>query len=307
MLEAAIEAVHLGRKFDNVWGLRDASFLAKNHELTVLVGPNGAGKTTTIRILTTVLKPSKGHARVLGMDVLKDYEKIRRRIAYLPQDYSVPWDVTPEEYITWNLVIRGWSLYDAKDKAREWLNLFEISNIKDKPCRTLSGGERRRVAVAAALATNADVIFLDEPTAGLDPEIKQVVWRSIREIVSSGASILLTTHDMREAQILADKVVLINNGVTVIEGEPKELINSLPYKYKIVIGKSKFINLDDLGSFIDLGDRVILYTKTRREAINLVEEIDPNVKIHSMGYVELEDAYLYLITKGENFGSSNEN
>ena len=301
MGDITIEAKDLGKKFNGVWGVKSANFTAKEKELTVLAGPNGAGKTTTVRILTTFYKPTKGKAEVLGMDVVKEYREIRKRIAYLPQDYNVPWEVTPEEYITWTLVIRGYGISQAKKEAKEWIELLGIKEIKDKPSRQLSGGEQRRVAVAATLATGAEVIFLDEPTVGLDPEIKQVVWKVIRDIVVSGASILLTTHDMREAQVLADKVVLMNEGITIVEDEPMKLIRSLPYQHKIIIEKTESLNFDELGPHIDLGDRVILYTKTRSEAVDMIKEINPCTKIFSMSYVELEDAYLYLISRGDHF------
>jgi len=302
MSENAIETFNLGRRYGEIWGLKSANFTVRRGELVVLVGPNGAGKTTTVKILTTILKPSKGRANILGMDIIKHYKRIRRRIAYLPQDYYTPSDITPKEFITWNLVARGWSLSSAKVQARKWLELLQIWDIKDKPCRTLSGGQRRRVAVAVTLSSEADIIFLDEPTTGLDPEIKQVVWRVIREAVSNGSSILLTTHDMREAEILADRVVLINNGITVVEDEPKRILNLIPFKYKVIVKNSKEMKEIDFPS-INLGDRLIIYAKDDEDIHQIIDNINLERSSYSIEKTGLEDAYLYII-KGDFYGSN---
>lgn len=295
----AIECVGLGKKFERVWGIKDVTFRAKKGELTVLVGPNGAGKTTTVRILTTFYKPTKGRAYVLGFDVMKEFREIRRRIAYLPQGYSPPFDVTPKEYILWGLVSRGLSISDARRICREWIETLELDSFKDRTHRKLSGGERRRSAVALVLASGAELIFMDEPTVGLDPEIRQVVWRAIRNAVRRGVSILLTTHDMREAQILADKVVMIEKGKIICEGTPMEIISSLPYSYKVVMEK-KMRFLNDSSPYIDLGDRIVVYFKARREAIDLINDLNSDTKIHFVGPVDLEDAYLHMVAGGTN-------
>lgn len=248
------------------------------------------------------MKPSKGRANILDMDIIKHYKRIRRRIAYLPQDYYTPSDITPKEFITWNLVAGGWSLSSAKVQARKWLELLQIWDIKDKPCRTLSGGQRRRVAVAVTLSSEADIIFLDEPTTGLDPEIKQVVWRVIREAVSNGSSILLTTHDMREAEILADRVVLINNGITIVEDEPKRILNLIPFKYKVIVKNSKEMKEIDFPS-INLGDRLIIYAKNEEDIHQIIDNINLERSSYSIGKTGLEDAYLYII-KGDFYGSN---
>ena len=291
--DAAIEARGLGRRYGNVWGLRNATFSVEKGELVVLVGPNGAGKTTTIRILTTNLRPSRGRARVLGFDVVREYREVRRRIAYMPQEFIVGWDHTPFEVVAWGLVARGWPIGDAKAQARRWLELVGLWEERNRPLRTLSGGQRRRATVAAVLATEADVIFLDEPTVGLDVEVRHVVWRAIRETVAGGASILLTTHDMGEAETIGDRVVLINEGVTVAEGKPYDLVKELPYEYRIVVGK--FEGLEEYGEYIDLGDRAVIYARSYGEAVRLVEELASHAPIYMIGRVGLEDAYLRLV------------
>jgi len=297
-MDNAIEALQLGRKYGKIWGLKNATFTAQYKRLVVIVGPNGAGKTTTVNILTTNLKPTKGSAKVLGYDIVQEYKKIRRRIAYMPQEFTVGWDHTPLEVVTWNLVARGWSIVDSKKQTRKWLELMGLWNVKDKPLRILSGGQRRRATVATVLATNADVFFLDEPTVGLDVEIRNTVWKAIRDCLREGSSIILTTHDMKEAQMISDKVVLINKGVTIVEDTPINLVRSMPYKYRIIIEKIK--GLDIVNEYIDIGDRLIIYAMNYDEAIEIASRYGKFTNIFGIESIGLEDAYLRLISGDRN-------
>jgi len=292
----SIWAYSLGRRYGKKWGLKDASFEVSEGELAVLAGPNGAGKTTTVRILATILKPSKGEARVLGYDVVKEFKEIRKRIAYMPQGYRGSTNLTPYEAVKWNLVARGWSFRKASAQAEKWLKLLGLWEDRNKTGWALSGGQRVRVAVAATLACNADVIFLDEPTVGLDVDVKHAVWRAIREIVSGGASVLLTTHDMYEAEILADQVIFLFNGKTIVAEEPQKLVELLPYRYKVAVKGKELLKNIDVEDKIDLGDRAIVYAKSEREAIRLIEEIGFYRESLSISRVGLEDVF-YFFTK----------
>jgi ABC-2 type transport system ATP-binding protein len=294
----AISVAKLGRKYGESWGLKNATFQVKSGELAVLVGPNGAGKTTTVKILTTVLKPSKGKAEVLGLDVLKDHKKVRKRIAYLPQGFEPNLNLTPQEAVKWSLVSRGFSLRDAQLQTRKWIELMGLSDCKDRTGWTLSGGEKRKVAVAMVLATNADVIFLDEPTTGLDVEARHVTWKIIRESISEGATILLTTHNMEEAEILGDTTILINQGKTVIQKTPQSLVKSLPYQYRIAIKKDKAGRFSSYPHAIDLGDRLVVYAKSQKEVKRLISTFNDLTSILSVERVGLEDAYLHFIHGG---------
>ena len=211
----------------------------------------------------------------------------------MPQEFSIGWDHTPWEVLTWELVARGWSIRDAKNQARRWLKTIGLWNVKDKPLRTLSGGQRRRATIATILATEAEVFFLDEPTVGLDVEIRHVVWKVIREVVKERKSIILTTHDMKEAQTIADKVILINKGVTIATSEPMKLIQKLPYEYRIIVRKSGLVKAGK--DCIDLGDRLIIYAKNYREMLEIVAEVSKHTGIYLVDRVGLEDAYLKII------------
>ena len=175
----AIETEGLGKRYPNgVWGARDVNLTAKYGEVTVLLGPNGAGKTTTVGMLTTILKPTKGGARVARYDVVKDYAEVRKRIALCPQDISIDANWTPLEAVVGYLMLRGFSKGDAVKEAKYWLEVLDLWSVRNRMARALSGGQRKRVAVAMVLASNAPVLFLDEPSAGLDVEGRYKVWRA---------------------------------------------------------------------------------------------------------------------------------
>ena len=287
----SVVADSLAKKYPNgVWGTKNVSFEAKKGEITVLLGPNGAGKTTTVGMLATLLKPTKGDARILGYSTRKDVWKVRENIALCPQDIRVDSNWSPWNAIKGYLMIRGSSKEEIKEIAERYLRHLDLWNVKDRPAIQLSGGQRKRIAVAMVLASGAPVIFLDEPTSGLDVEARYVVWKSLREEASKGKTILLTTHDMKEAEILGDYIVMISKGISVASGTPEELRVRIPYTHKVVVkGAKKLPRKED----IDLGDRKIIYAESREEGIELVEKIDAaSVSIEE---TSLEDTYLYIV------------
>ncbi len=298
MTSNSISTTDLGKKFGDTWGLKGSTFDVKKGELAVLVGPNGVGKTTAVRILTTFIKPSQGKAEVLGMDAVRDYKKIRKKITYLPQGFDVNNNLTPFESIKWSLVAKGCSFSEAKMRSKKWMQLMELESCMNRTCWTLSGGEKRKVAVGMTLAADAEVVFLDEPTTGLDVEARHAIWRIIRGLVSQGTTVLLTTHDMEEGETIADTAVLLNHGETVNQDTPQKLIKILPYQYRVKIEKASMgeVTLPDA---IDLGDRLIIYAKNSRKARDLMAKFSDLSKIISVDKVGLEDAYLYLVNNRE--------
>jgi ABC-2 type transport system ATP-binding protein len=297
LTELIAVAEDLGRKFGETWGIKSMSLALERGKLAVLVGPNGSGKTTTVRILTTILKPSKGSAEVLGMDILTDFKKIRKRIAYLPQGYQINRNLTAAESIKWNLVARGASLSEANLETKNWIEKMGLEHYKDRSCWTLSGGERRRVAVAMILATNADLIFLDEPTTGLDVEACYATWKIVRDSLKSGATVLLTTHNMKEAETIADTAIFIKEGENLTNDNPQKLIDSLPSKYRITIKKEALQN-QCVKQSIDIGDKLVIYAKDQGEIKEFLSKFHDLSSIASVNKVGLEDVYLHLI-KGD--------
>ena len=188
-----------------------------------LLGPNGAGKTTAVRILTTLLEPDDGSVQVAGLDVRAEPHKVKERIGLSGQSAAV------DEYLTGfeNLDMVG-RLYHlgkkrSRERARELLETFALSDAGDRPTKTYSGGMRRRLDLAAALVAAPDVIFLDEPTTGLDPRSRAQMWETITQLVKGGATVLLTTQYMEEADRLADNIIVIDKGRKIAEGSADDL------------------------------------------------------------------------------------
>uniref|UniRef100_A0A7J3Z7G7 ABC transporter ATP-binding protein n=1 Tax=Ignisphaera aggregans TaxID=334771 RepID=A0A7J3Z7G7_9CREN len=288
----AVEAIELSKRFESVWAVKNITFSVGERAIAVLAGPNGAGKTTTVRMLTTVLSPSKGFARVMGFDVVKEFREVRKRIAYLPQDYGAMGDVTPYEFIAYTLMMRGFSYFVAKKEARRWIELLGLEQIAKRRSWVLSGGERRKMLVAATLASHADVVFLDEPTTGLDVESRYSILKVIRDASKElGSTILLTTHMLEEVQLIADHVVFINSGEVVAQGGPGALLSKLPYRYRVVL---EGVDKGCLGNkHIDLGEKVITWVKSVEEAKHVAEVCKPSA--YSTKDVFLEDVYLYIV------------
>ena len=195
-----------------------------------IIGRNGAGKTTLVRILSTQLRPTSGVARVLGLDVVSEREELRRRICSIPQEARPMGVASPYEHVVMFLVARGWSISEARREARRALKEVGLGDFMDTATDELSGGMKRKVFLAMALASQAELTFLDEPTAGLDPVSRLEAWGAIRELRSS---VLLTTHDMEEAESLCDYIVLLDSGRVVAEGTYEELMAPLKGKVRV--------------------------------------------------------------------------
>lgn len=188
-----------------------------------LLGPNGAGKTTMVRLLATLLRPDAGSARVLGHDVVREAVEVRRRISLTGQFASVDEDLTGSENLHILARLLGFSRSDATARTRELLAAFDIEDAADREIKTYSGGMRRRIDIAASMLRTPDLLFLDEPTTGLDPRSRGQVWDIIRMLVAGGTTVLLTTQYLEEADQLADRIAVIDHGRVIAEGTSAEL------------------------------------------------------------------------------------
>ena len=231
--EPAIDVAHLTKRYGNLLAVDDVSFTVRMGELFAFVGPNGAGKTTTVEIIDTIRPPTSGTVRLLGMDVTKRKRDILPRIGVLPQGF------TSFDRITVTETIQYYARLFSRPKT-DVEGLIDLVNLEDKSAelfQNLSGGLKQRLGIAVALVNDPEVVFLDEPTTGLDPRARREVWDVLVGLKKRGKTIVLTTHYMEEAELLADTVAIISKGQIIAMGPPEELIRANA-KYLVLTLKS---------------------------------------------------------------------
>jgi ABC-2 type transport system ATP-binding protein len=218
--EHAIDVERLTKRYGDLLAVNDISFHVRTGEVFAFLGPNGAGKTTTVEIIETIRPPTSGHVRLLGMDVTTRKRDIVPRIGVLPQGFSSFDRITVRETIRYYARLFGCRNTDVD-------GLIELANLEDKSdeqFKNLSGGLRQRLGIAIALVNDPEVVFLDEPTTGLDPRARREVWEVLLSLKKNGKTVFLTTHYMEEAELLADTVAIISKGTIIAMGSPDQLI-----------------------------------------------------------------------------------
>jgi ABC-2 type transport system ATP-binding protein len=221
--ELAIEATGLVKTFGTTRAVDGVDLVVPAGGVYGFLGPNGAGKTTTIRVLATLLRPDGGTVRVLGHDVVAEASAVRSRVSLTGQFASVDEDLTGRENLTILARLLGFTRAQAKTRAGELLDGFGLAEAAGRTVKTYSGGMRRRLDIAASILVTPDLIFLDEPTTGLDPRSRNQVWDIVRALVREGTTVLLTTQYLEEADQLADRVAVIDHGKAIAEGTPAQL------------------------------------------------------------------------------------
>ncbi|MFJ8958094.1 ATP-binding cassette domain-containing protein [Lentzea sp. NPDC102401] len=219
----AIRAEGLVKHYGETKALDGVDLEVPEGKVVGVLGPNGAGKTTAVRVLATLLRPDAGHATVHGHDVLKDPRAVRSLIGLTGQYASVDEDLSGRENLVLLARLLDFSRAGARAKAAELLEQFELTDAAGRAAKTYSGGMRRRLDLAASLVGNPSVLYLDEPTTGLDPHARNEVWAVVRKLVANGVTVLLTTQYLEEADQLADSITVFDHGKVVAEGRPDEL------------------------------------------------------------------------------------
>lgn len=299
---AAIVAKDISKTYEKkVEALKSVSMEMRKGEVFTLLGPNGAGKTTLLRILCTQLMPTSGDALILGDSVVKDPVAVRNNIAMVPQDAMAYSNYTPWDYAYTFCLLRGMDKPKAKQKAEEALRAMLMWEMKDRPSQTMSGGEKRRGLIAATLASDAPVLMLDEPTSGLDAIGRRNVWSTLRDRAAKGKTIILTTHMMDEAEMVSDRLAIINMGELVTIGTTSEIKAMVPFRYR-VIAPEEAIDQSVYTHVTKIGDRLVVYLKSDDEAIKLVAEMIKRGVQAEAAPVTLEDAFVRL-AGGEIFES----
>jgi ABC-2 type transport system ATP-binding protein len=219
----AIEASRLEKSFGAKHAVRGLDLSVRRGSVYSILGPNGAGKTTTIRMLTTLVRPDAGWARVLGLDVVREADAVRRAISLTGQFASVDEDLTGLENLVLLGRLLGFRPRRARARAGELLEAFDLAEAAGRLVKGYSGGMRRRVDIAASLIVTPDLLFLDEPTTGLDPRSRNQVWDIVRALAGAGTTILLTTQHLEEADQLAEEIAVIDHGRVIANGSPGQL------------------------------------------------------------------------------------
>ncbi len=236
--DLAIEARGLVKRYtEEVLAVDGVDLSIPANTIYALLGPNGAGKTTTISMLTTLLEPTAGSAKVAGLDVVQQAGKVRQRIGVTFQEMVLDDELTGRDVLDFHGRLYGQSKAERQAKSSELLALVELEEAADRMSRTYSGGMKRRLELARALMTAPDVLFLDEPTLGLDPQTRARIWDYLRNLKKQdGLTVLMTTHYMDEAEALADRVGIIDLGKLVAEGTPRELIDQMGADTVSIVG-----------------------------------------------------------------------
>jgi ABC-2 type transport system ATP-binding protein len=309
----AVVVRSLRKSYGKLKVLKGVSFGVKQGTILALLGPNGAGKTTTIKILSTLLNADGGTAKVAGYDVAKDPSGVRNNIGLTGQYAAV------DEYLTGreNLYMIG-RLYrlskaDASKRADELLDQFDLVDAASRPVKTYSGGMRRRLDLAMSLIANPPVIFLDEPTTGLDPRSRLTLWGIIKDLAKAGTTILLTTQYMEEADVLADNIIVIDHGKVIAEGTAKQLKSKIgSERIELTIGKksnfeaaSKAVTSRNLQSDPDTRTLSIAAKDGVSELRRVLQQLDAadiEVSNLSLHQPTLDDVFLSLTGKGTEKG-----
>jgi len=259
-----IEVQHLFKRFNDLTAVDGISFTVAPGEFFGLLGPNGAGKTTTIRMLYGFSPPTRGIIRIFEMDISRDWRKIKARIGVCQQDNTLDPDLTVEQNLLVFASYFSIPARQARTRANELLEFFALSNRRSAKVMDLSGGMIRRLTLARSLINRPELLILDEPTTGLDPQSRHQVWDRLEKLKASGLSVVLTTHYMEEATRLCDRLVIVDHGKILVEGSPAELILRHAGRNVIEIGGPDQALRDYLKAnqvvHDDLGQRIILFS-----------------------------------------------
>ena len=301
MAEAVVEVESLTKRYPPDTIAVDAvTFSIPKGRVFSLLGPNGAGKTTTVEILEGLRTPSEGSVRVLGVDVTTSYSIIRKRVGVLPQNFE-PFDLlTPLEALMY------WAdLFEVRYTKKDALEMLETVGLADRRSlvsKKLSGGEKRKLGIAMSLVNNPELLFLDEPTTGLDPRARRDLWRLVEEARGKGATVVLTTHYLDEAERLADEVAIMHKGRIIAQGSPEQLVATHGKSTAIVlvgVGKEGMKELSRRGipAYDQNGDAVVEVSEPSELRVMFAKLSSIEVKMKGM-YTRrqtLEDVFLSLI------------
>ncbi|MEM2280831.1 MAG: ABC transporter ATP-binding protein [Candidatus Bathyarchaeia archaeon] len=280
----AIVTEQLSKQYGSIWAVKDLNLEVHHGEIFGFLGPNGAGKTTTIRILTTLTKPTYGRAWVDGYDVLKEPDKVRGVIGVMQQHLSLDRDLTVRENMVLRARLHHLTTHEREKRVRELLEYTGLTEHADRPIDALSGGLQKRAMIACSLIHKPKILFLDEPTVGLDAYTRRRMWDLIRRLNADGVTIFLTTHYIEEAEALCHRVGIIHQGSLIALGEPMRLRRKV----------GMFTVVTTMGN----GNSSYRYFPDRDSATKYIENLPPGVKVIVVRESNLEDVFIELTGRG---------
>ena len=303
----AIDIKGLTKSYGELKALNGVNISIKKGEFFGLLGPNGAGKTTTINILTGLVFKESGSAKVFGKDTIKDFRYTRSKIGIAAQEFSVDWFFPIEKLLFFQAGYYGIKPKDAKPLVDSLLNRLGLGSKRNSRLRQLSGGMKRRFQIAKALVHDPEILILDEPTAGVDVELRRDLWKYLQDLHSKGKTILLTTHYIEEAELLCENVAIIDNGKILKMGAPKELTRELGEAgITVVLENLNGLNKKDLENYKYTSDKNRLHfsVKDPDEELPKIIRVLSNAGLHiqkiESNKSSLEDVFLNLTGKGIN-------
>ena len=303
----AIDIKGLTKSYGELKALNGVNISIKKGEFFGLLGPNGAGKTTTINILTGLVFKESGSTKVFGKDTIKDFRYTRSKIGIAAQEFSVDWFFPIEKLLFFQAGYYGIKPKDAKPLVDSLLNRLGLSSKRNSRLRHLSGGMKRRFQIAKALVHDPEILILDEPTAGVDVELRRDLWKYLQDLHSRGKTILLTTHYIEEAELLCENVAIIDNGKILKMGSPKELTRELGEAgITVILENLNGLNEKDLENYKYTNDKNRLHfsVKDPDEELPKIIRVLSNAGLHiqkiESNKSSLEDVFLNLTGKGIN-------
>jgi lipooligosaccharide transport system ATP-binding protein len=303
--QPAVLAHDLVKRYSDLEAVRSISFEVPAQSCFGFLGPNGAGKTTTMKMISCTLPPTSGTLDVLGMDVASEPRRIKSQMGVVPQEDNLDEEITVLDNLLIHARYHGMKARTARPKAIELLEFMELDDKRDREIRELSGGMKRRLMIARGLLNTPHILILDEPTTGLDPQARHLVWERLRSLKRQGVTLLLTTHYMDEAAQLCDKLVIMHEGRVLVEGPPRDLVEQQTSREVVEVFEPPTElhgDLEAIGSVARgierLADRWLFYTDEGDALLEKVRalQLPPGcVWLRASG---LEDVFLSLTGRG---------
>lgn len=297
----SISVENLYKSYGPIKAVDGLSFIVREGEVYSLLGPNGAGKTTTVEIMEGIRKADRGNVRISGKDPWHSRSSLRNTLGIMPQDFKFVERINPEEAIRFYC-----SLFNVPDKSKELLDLVELQDVRHVYFQNLSGGQKQKLGICLALVNDPMVVFLDEPTTGLDPRARRRIWDLIRKLKAEGRTVILTTHYLEEAEMLADRVGIVFKGRMLVEGTPKEIIEKKGKGKRLLVSQDPRLTsyIEDELKLHCTPEEGLLSTNinSNREVIDILSFVEKNgIPLSNLQIREdtLEDIFIDLVGKEE--------